>query len=194
MTTHTADPRGIMRWLTTTNHKDIGTMYLWFSFMMFITGGVMALTDPRRAVPARPADRQPGVLQPAHHDAWPDHGVRRHHAGVRRFRQLADPDDDRRARHGVCAHEQLEFLAAAAGGFAADRLVLRARRRAAARLDNLSAAVGADGRRHGHGDFRHPHPGRFLDHGLDQHHHHHPQHARAGHDADENADVRAGPG
>ena len=37
-------PSGMMRWLTTTNHKDIGTMYLWFSFMMFLTGGVMALT------------------------------------------------------------------------------------------------------------------------------------------------------
>ena len=33
-----------MRWLTSTNHKDIGTMYLWFSFIMFLTGGVMALT------------------------------------------------------------------------------------------------------------------------------------------------------
>ena len=36
--------------------------------------------------------------------------------------------------------------------------------------------------------------GASLDHGLDQHHHHDPQHARARHDADEDAAVRAGPG
>jgi cytochrome c oxidase subunit 1 len=41
---HHGPPSGIMRWLTTTNHKDIGTLYLWFSFAMFLTGGVMALT------------------------------------------------------------------------------------------------------------------------------------------------------
>jgi cytochrome c oxidase subunit 1 len=41
---HAHHPSGIMRWITTTNHKDIGTLYLWFSFIMFIAGGCLALT------------------------------------------------------------------------------------------------------------------------------------------------------
>ena len=42
-----ARPKGFRavawHYLTTTNHKDIGTLYLWFAFLMFLAGGVMAL-------------------------------------------------------------------------------------------------------------------------------------------------------
>ncbi|MEU8033417.1 cytochrome ubiquinol oxidase subunit I, partial [Streptomyces sp. NPDC049099] len=48
------DIRGIraVRWLTTTDHKTIGTLYLATSFAFFLIGGVMALL--MRAELARP--------------------------------------------------------------------------------------------------------------------------------------------
>ncbi len=58
---HGHGPTGIMRWITTTNHKDIGTMYLWFSFAMFLVGGAMSLviraelSDPGTAIRVSPS-------------------------------------------------------------------------------------------------------------------------------------------
>ncbi|MFF7355939.1 cytochrome ubiquinol oxidase subunit I, partial [Streptomyces filipinensis] len=48
------DIRGIraVRWLTSTDHKTIGTLYLVTSFAFFLIGGVMALL--MRAELARP--------------------------------------------------------------------------------------------------------------------------------------------
>ena len=52
-------PTGIMRWITTTNHKDIGTLYMTFALVMLFVGGAMALV-------IRAELFQPGQIGRAH--------------------------------------------------------------------------------------------------------------------------------
>ena len=121
-TTTTPRPAGVAG-VYSTNHKDIGTMYLVFSIMAALIGAAFS-------VYMRLELMQPGVQYFNGADGTPDghfwntivtaHGLIMVFFVVmpgadRRLRQLVRAADDRRARHGVPAHEQHQLLAAAAG-------------------------------------------------------------------------------
>ena len=182
----------VVKWLTTTDHKTIGTLYLVTSFVFFCIGGVMALF--MRAELARPghADHVERAVQPGVHDARHDHAADVRDAAVRRLRELDHAAADRRARRGVPAAEHVRVLALPL------RLAHRGRRlphpagRGRLRLVRLLPAVGrgplAGHRRrhvdHGSGLLRLRHDPR-----LGQLHHHDHLHARARHDDVPDADL-----
>ena len=44
---------GLYEWLTTTDHKKIGILYLANSILMFLLGGIFALARPASSWPSR---------------------------------------------------------------------------------------------------------------------------------------------
>ena len=212
-TTATGIPTGWRRYLYSTNHKDIGTLYLVFAMIAGLIGGAlsgamrMELMFPGNHIfplisallsRRRLGRRRQEHVQRVHHRARRHHDLLPGHAGDdRRLRQLVRAADDRRAGHGVSAHEQHFVLAAAGLVLAAADLAVRRRLARHARLRRRLGALSAvlvERRHAGPGDgFRHPvaaSGGRFVDPGRDQLHHHHLQHARAGHDDAPDAVVR----
>ena len=168
---------------STTNHKDIGTMYLVFACIMFFVGGAMAMV-------IRAELFQPGLqfVDPQFFNS-----MTTMHALVMIFgavmpawvglanwmipMQIGAPD---------MALPRMNNFSFWILPFAFTLLLLhavRAGRRAGRRLDAVSAAVAAGRRQLPDGDLRHPPDGRLLDHGRDQRDRDDHEHARAGHDA-----------
>ena len=109
-------------------------MYLIFAICAGCIGGFLSMMMRAELMYPGTADLQrPAHLQRFRHRPRPDHDLLHDHAGDdRRLRQLAGAADDRRAGHGVPAHEQHLVLAAAVLLRAADPLDVRRRRFAAA--------------------------------------------------------------
>jgi cytochrome c oxidase subunit 1 len=116
-TAHDDVPGFWARWFYSTNHKDIGVLYLIFAIIAGIIGGALSIG-------IRLELQEPGMQIFADGHAYnvfvtgarPDHGVLRGHAGADwRLCQLLRAHHDRCAGHGVPADEQYLVLAAAAG-------------------------------------------------------------------------------
>jgi hypothetical protein len=183
---------GFVRWLETTNHKDIGIMYLIFGFVMLFVGGAMILA-------VRAELFQPGLqlMQPEFFNQLITlHGlimvfgfampVATGLANYMLPMVIGAPD------MALPRLEQLGFLDLAAGRSDADAAVLSGHirhwlGRGGYRLDPVRAAVDSERLGHGLCHFCHSHARCVVDSGLDQCHRDHRQHARAGHDADEDA-------
>ena len=192
---HDHKPSFFVRWLCSTNHKDIGTLYLCFAVVGGVVGGI--LSEIMRA-----QLNVPGNTIVTNGQVWntivTSHGLLMIFFSVmpatdRRLRQLVRAADDRRARHGVPAAEQHQLLAAAAGVPADHHRPVAGR--VGHRLDAVSAARERDlraGHRHGLHAVRAASGRHQLAARRHQLHHHHLQHARARHDAAQDAAVRLG--
>ena len=151
---HDDRPHGWRRWVYSTNHKDIGTMYLIFAIVGGVIGGVLSMGMRAELMyPGMQIFGDPEVFNAIRQRSRPDHDILHDHAGHDRWvRQLDGAVDDRRAGHGLPAHEQHLLLAAARILCLAAHLALRCRTSRWPRhrhgLDPLRAALHQGNARH----------------------------------------------
>ena len=103
--------KGILGWMTTVDHKKIAIMYLFTTFFFFLVGGVMALL-----IRIQLAEPQNTFLTPEQYNQiFTMHGTTMIFLWIipvwAGLRELHGPADDRRARHGVPAHQRAVVLA-----------------------------------------------------------------------------------
>ena len=105
----------VYEWVTTTDHKKIGAMYVTTAFGFFLVGGILALLHPQRA-------RGPGLQflsAETYNQLFTIHGtdddlpVR--DADDHRPRELHRAAPDRRRGHGLPAHQRAVVLDGPAG-------------------------------------------------------------------------------
>ena len=105
-------PTGILKWLTSTDHKVIGKSYTITSLVFFCMAGLHGHGHANPAGVARQHARHPAPLQRAVHDARQLDAVPVRRALCLRWpRQLHRAAAVRRARHGLPPSERPQLLA-----------------------------------------------------------------------------------
>ena len=95
------EAHGWTSWITTTDHKRIGIMYMVTTFVFFCLGGVEALMMRLQLGAPNNTLVTPADLQPAVHDARDDDDLPVRRADDGGPGELLPAADDRRARHGL---------------------------------------------------------------------------------------------